>query len=172
MSWRQIGDAAQAVVDSLSCPHPNPRLVWTEFSNYGDRYQKPRLRHFCRDCGWLIGSELKHSLATNNTPTLSQEEVTRAERMRSEHFQRLELAREQQQEERRAQYHNYLLSPEWAQKREAVLERASGRCEGCRTAEATQVHHLTYEHCGNEFLWELVAICRACHSRFHGFANE
>jgi 5-methylcytosine-specific restriction endonuclease McrA len=49
-----------------------------------------------------------------------------------------------------------------------VIERADGLCEGCRSAEAVHVHHLTYKHCGNEFLWELVAICRECHERVHG----
>jgi 5-methylcytosine-specific restriction endonuclease McrA len=29
------------------------------------------------------------------------------------------------------------------------------------------VHHLTYQNAGNEFLWELVAICRECHARYH-----
>lgn len=48
------------------------------------------------------------------------------------------------------------------------MQRAAHVCEGCRTARATEVHHLTYEHCGDEFLWELVAICRSCHERYHG----
>jgi len=33
---------------------------------------------------------------------------------------------------------------------------------------ATEVHHLTYQHVGHEFLFELVAICRECHTRWHG----
>jgi 5-methylcytosine-specific restriction endonuclease McrA len=43
-----------------------------------------------------------------------------------------------------------------------------GVCEGCREQPASEVHHLTYEHVGEEFLWELEAVCDDCHSRVHG----
>lgn len=74
--------------------------------------------------------------------------------------------------ERTARYHAYLKSPEWRAKRLMVLERAKHLCEGCLERRATQVHHETYEHAGHEFtggefLWELRAICDACHERLH-----
>jgi 5-methylcytosine-specific restriction endonuclease McrA len=173
--WQQIGDVAQNVVERLfRCAHPNQRIVWTRFSNYGDEYQKPQLRNFCNDCGRLIGGALKHALATDDTPTLSPEEATRHGRMWNEHYRQLEIERENQTKEWRANYDAYLKTEVWARKRKLVLERAGCLCEGCREAEASQVHHLTYKNCGNEFLWELVAICRDCHGRFHGIetANE
>lgn len=58
-------------------------------------------------------------------------------------------------------------SSEWKTRRRLVMERAKGLCEGCRQADAAEVHHLSYEHLGNEFLFELVALCRDCHSRVH-----
>lgn len=61
----------------------------------------------------------------------------------------------------------YYASPEWAAKRQIVLGRAKGVCEGCGSQPATQVHHLSYDHFGREFLWELVAICTDCHERVH-----
>jgi hypothetical protein len=75
--------------------------------------------------------------------------------------------RQQQQAEWRQWYEKYLQTDEWLDRRRRVLVRAGNVCEGCRQAPATQVHHLTYKHVGNEFLWELVAICRACHERYH-----
>jgi hypothetical protein len=60
-------------------------------------------------------------------------------------------------------YHRYLASAEWKSRRERVMERAGGLCEACRVQPATEVHHLTYAHIGNEALFELVAICRPCH---------
>lgn len=66
-----------------------------------------------------------------------------------------------------AEHDIYLRTPEWRSRRQAVLYRARGKCEGCGIADATQVHHLTYEHWKNEFLWELVAICDGCHTRIH-----
>jgi 5-methylcytosine-specific restriction endonuclease McrA len=41
-----------------------------------------------------------------------------------------------------------------------------------RLKRATQVHHTTYKHVGNEFLWELRAICDECHDRFHEDGNQ
>lgn len=64
-------------------------------------------------------------------------------------------------------YRAYLKTDAWAKKRDFVLERARGVCEGCGTARATTVHHLTYEHAGDEFLWELRAVCEACHDKAH-----
>ena len=65
-------------------------------------------------------------------------------------------------------YGAYLKSAEWAARREKVMQRAGGFCEGCRGQAATEVHHLTYEHVTQEFLFELVAICGDCHARYHG----
>lgn len=66
-----------------------------------------------------------------------------------------------------AAYEQYLAGPLWAKKREKVFERASGICEGCRDKPANQVHHLSYEHVGDEYLFELVAICDECHGKLH-----
>lgn len=68
----------------------------------------------------------------------------------------------------RAMYESYLKSQEWADRRSKVMERAGHRCEGCRNALATEVHHLSYEHVTQEFLFELVAMCGDCHARWHG----
>lgn len=63
-------------------------------------------------------------------------------------------------------YNEYLSSPAWKQRREAVLERDGNRCRallrGCR-GRATQAHHLTYDHVFNEPLFDLVAVCSVCH---------
>lgn len=64
-------------------------------------------------------------------------------------------------------YEKYLASPQWQKKREKVLARASDICEGCGENSATQIHHLSYDHVGDEFLFELVAVCVACHEKLH-----
>jgi 5-methylcytosine-specific restriction endonuclease McrA len=68
-------------------------------------------------------------------------------------------------------YQRYLQSQAWSERRRKVLERAAGLCEGCRDAVADEVHHLSYRHAGDEFLYELVALCRACHARAHAPAE-
>lgn len=65
-------------------------------------------------------------------------------------------------------YADYLRSREWAERREKVMQRALGLCEGCRVRPAGEVHHLSYEHVTEEFLFELVALCGDCHARIHG----
>jgi 5-methylcytosine-specific restriction endonuclease McrA len=67
-----------------------------------------------------------------------------------------------------ARYDAYMTSPEWEAKRRRVLGRVGYLCEGCGARRAVHVHHLTYAHFGDEFLWELVAVCEGCHSRVHG----
>lgn len=70
-------------------------------------------------------------------------------------------------EERRAKRAAYYETPQWRSIRARVLRRAGGLCEGCGIAEPTQAHHLTYEHFGEEFLFELLALCEPCHIRVH-----
>jgi 5-methylcytosine-specific restriction endonuclease McrA len=72
-------------------------------------------------------------------------------------------------QERRKEYRYYLNSQAWKNKRAKVLDRAKNLCEGCAENPATEVHHLTYANVGNELLFELVALCSACHSRSHAF---
>lgn len=61
-------------------------------------------------------------------------------------------------------YGEYLRSKEWKNKRQMVLNRDSFICQGCLSKKATQVHHLSYAHVGNEPLFELVSLCENCHN--------
>lgn len=71
------------------------------------------------------------------------------------------------QEDFRDRYAAYLGSAVWADRRRLVLARCKGMCEGCGTRKAVEVHHLTYEHVFDEFLFELVGLCKPCHDRVH-----
>lgn len=64
-------------------------------------------------------------------------------------------------------YTEYLNSPEWKAKKQAVLDRCKGICEGCLSAPVEMVHHQSYKNVGNELLFELVGICRKCHEVTH-----
>ena len=63
-------------------------------------------------------------------------------------------------------YENYLLCPEWKRKRQFIIKRDK-ICQGCLDAPIHDVHHLTYANVGKEFMYELVGLCRECHSRCH-----
>jgi hypothetical protein len=69
-------------------------------------------------------------------------------------------------------YDRYLKSRSWQEKRLKVLHRSQFRCEGCGADnKATQVHHLTYENVGYEFLFQLVAVCKDCHKNIHNMTS-
>jgi len=72
----------------------------------------------------------------------------------------------------REKYAAYLASDLWTRRRNKVMDRCGGVCEGCMTNKATDVHHLTYRHVYNEFAFELVALCRSCHERAHDIGGK
>lgn len=67
----------------------------------------------------------------------------------------------------REEYERYINGPVWAARRKRVLERDQYLCQACLDCKATQVHHLTYGHFGDELMFELIAICKRCHDRIH-----
>jgi hypothetical protein len=81
---------------------------------------------------------------------------------RSREYARAQAARESEWWD---QYRAYLQSPEWRARSRAVIERAHGICEACGKRAATQAHHTTYTHVGDEPLFELRAVCNQCHEK-------
>jgi hypothetical protein len=71
-------------------------------------------------------------------------------------------------EDSREKYQLYLCSREWAEKRQAIIDRASGICERCGRAPISDVHHLTYERKYAEDPADLAGFCEWCHSFTHG----
>lgn len=65
-------------------------------------------------------------------------------------------------------YAAYLASRDWAVKKEAVNQRAGGKCERCGVNPPANVHHLTYIRKYEERLEDLAAWCRGCHEFTHG----
>ena len=69
--------------------------------------------------------------------------------------------------ERGFNYRDYLASPEWAEKRQAALQRAEHHCQVCNSPHELQVHHRTYERMCAERPADLTVLCRTCHTIFH-----
>lgn len=59
-------------------------------------------------------------------------------------------------------YYKYINSENWKELRKKIITRDSGVCQICG-AKGTNVHHLTYTHFMNEYLFELVLLCENCH---------
>jgi hypothetical protein len=65
-------------------------------------------------------------------------------------------------------YREYLRHPQFRAVRAIVMSRASGQCEVCNIARASEVHHLRYPPWGTIDVPEnLIAICHPCHCRIH-----
>jgi hypothetical protein len=155
----------------MTCPHNNVLIGWAMIGSYGNPLPYRSLREQCIDCGKLLGRTLPHSMATSDTPDIDSDRARAAyekEQQRwAQRSQEYVERRDREEQEWWDKYSAYLCSPKWYGRRALVLNRAGGLCEGCRERQATQVHHLTYDHVTNEFLWELVAVCDACHRRIH-----
>ncbi|MCM1443612.1 MAG: HNH endonuclease [Muribaculum sp.] len=74
-------------------------------------------------------------------------------------------------------YGQFLLGPEWREKRRHIIERDNGKCVICGSTEELIVHHKQY-HINSKgqkyFPWcyedkYLITICKKCH--IHGHAR-
>jgi len=65
----------------------------------------------------------------------------------------------------KSNYHEYLESEEWKQKRRAVIQRANFCCEICgdNIGWRGEVHHSTYENIFEEAEEDLIYCCSECH---------
>ena len=154
------------------CGHPR-----TEVRVRRDRSGRAHVAKQCLDCGKRDGEFLpRNALGGRSIADLPQwdaalEEYGRygADEKRKKAWDQIKAAAIAK---RKAEYDAYLDSPAWGAKRQKVIERAGGICEGCRERKAVQAHHKTYDHIFEEFLFELVAVCRQCHTRVHPEASR
>jgi len=158
-------------------------MTWDEYvAEYGCRHEQRELRKKpfrrlgkigytmvaqCVSCG-----DTEHRIATSrDLSQLPLHDDTLGQRWQQQYIARYQAFHTAAQQEKDAAwwtwYTTYLGSPAWHRKRLKVLKRAQGLCEGCHLRSPTQVHHVTYAHVGHELLFELVAICDACHDYIH-----
>jgi 5-methylcytosine-specific restriction endonuclease McrA len=134
--------------------------------------QQIEIREQCQRCGDKVGHAIrKDTMAPQDIARLPLWDSQLGGRYCTErnHFYTEALNREKLRllDDWRQRYARYLESEAWKQRRQLVMLRAQGICEGCRMAQAVDVHHLTYGDAGDEFLFQLVALCRKCHARWH-----
>lgn len=146
--------------------HPRTELRRRVTSNGGFQ-----VRRQCLDCGHVLGGALKqqpgHEALPEVDTSLREHYDQGRQRQYDDIYQKHALLQKARETEWFKRYSAYLETGVWKKKRALVLARSGGICEGCREVSATEVHHLTYKHMGDEFLFELVAVCTACHARLH-----
>lgn len=160
-------NAALAELDARrSCSHPSSELRRRPTSDGGFQVKRQ-----CLDCGGFIGNSIKQQASHESLPladmTLSHAHERRFRMEREDLLQKLALQQLSKKTEFIEEYNKYLATPQWQKKRSLVMKRCGGVCEGCGIQPATEVHHLTYKHVYDEFLFELVGVCRMCHDRIH-----
>lgn len=152
------------------CEHRSTLLIAVDLANGAP----PQYKHVCTDCGTRF-NPIAHAELTDDEKqearrnadllgSMPQEVGRRATASRATQILRVRLSDD-------PRYQDYLQSPAWKDLRALVLLRSNGRCEGCGRRRAQDIHHLSYAHLYDEFLFELVAVCRRCHERWHGLAQ-
>src|SRR5579871_5749739 len=126
----------------------------------------------CLTCGHNGGNVKKSETDESKLPWWDAALVERWQERMSAYWQERRDAFDRERVEKNREwwdrYNRHLASPAWESLRQRVLKRCGGLCEGCGERRAVHVHHATYEHMGDEFLFELLGLCRQCHERLHG----
>lgn len=159
-------------------PHDRCAHAQQELRRREDAIGRPRYVRQCLDCGETLGTSIAAAVALSGgfSPAPFNEELVERCRAETRAFYEAKRANWQGRQEAKSRawwerYNAYLASPEWRVKRAQALKRDGGVCQGCHRRPATQVHHLSYAHVGNELLFELVSICDDCHGRAHEAAK-
>lgn len=85
-----------------------------------------------------------------------------------EHRRQAEQYRRRLHDLKTMPYKDYLLTPEWQERRKERLRVARYRCQVCNTKnQRLNVHHRTYERRGEEYARDLIVLCEGCHYLFH-----
>jgi hypothetical protein len=148
------------------CRHPMKEIFRFKVSSGAIQ-----VRECCNGCGQAFGAALsqRDKKWLESLPWLPDNLSTNyvEEREIQRRMLLIELARKQHNERGAftKSYAAYLISERWFAKRALVMKRCAGVCEGCGVKPAVEVHHHHYQHLFDEFLFELVGLCRDCHDR-------
>lgn len=157
--------------EKFRCDHPSKEIRHRVVKGGGSQYVEQ-----CLTCGKAVSQPYAKAKALQMNNGMSpagfdDELLARWEKGYSDGFKRIEQEFNDKEKRSSAEfqrwYGEYLASPKWKRIAKRVMDRANGVCEGCLDRTATEVHHLTYRDVGAEFCFQLVALCRECHDRYH-----
>ena len=170
----RIHNLEKALEMLTGCECRRLEIRYREASNSNKMYTRQ-----CLDCGKIVRPEngmwIKQSEISNieNIKPIDDDLAKNISTTDAELRDSLRLRlREAEKSLKLEEYYEYLKSPEWKEKRQLVMDRAGYICEGCLQSRANNVHHKTYANIYNEFLFELVALCRQCHESIHDIQKE
>ena len=142
--------------------------VWTTVDN------RKVVSSICKFCGHKRPGGLKSSKEKDKLPN-ADKLLARYDLLEKQSYELYakkrdaysDKVREIQKAKWRDFYGDYISSAEWLNKRQLVLKRDNNICQACLINKAEEVHHKTYDNLGNEFMFELISVCKKCHDRIH-----
>lgn len=160
-----------AKFQATECKHEHKELCKVKVAG-GSEHTK----YQCQRCGVIIGNAIGARDVGDRKIVVHQSEL--AEHFRAERdeiyqsiLQKYISLQKVASGEFSKFYTEYIKSTKWREICRKVLKRANGLCEGCLERPPTQVHHKHYGNLGDEFMFELLALCAPCHTRFHDQVN-
>jgi hypothetical protein len=160
----------------MDCKHPDIKIRFIDYASGRAFWES------CQICGRKIRRLPKSEIERLTTPPVAYDEsierrwndARQAEREAECKLRQVDYQAQREQERKKwfDWYNQYLLTPKWKKKRDEVLQRDSYLCQSCRSNRATEVHHLSYKHAGDEPLFELVSVCKSCHDRITEMDRE
>lgn len=157
------------------CEEPNLGLRKVKLSN-----GTIQVKHQCKKCGNSAGCAVKYkntNIDINAIEWFDDDLKSRVEQerelIRINFWEQFNAGRSAYHERQSEKWHQdtqerrriYFASAAWKLKRMKVFERDQYMCQSCFNTKATEVHHLNYDHFGNEPLFDLISICRYCHQQ-------
>jgi hypothetical protein len=156
----------QQIDTEFDCTHSYVKVAVKIASNGTKQYYRQ-----CQRCGAKLEGPIKHDKLT--IADLKTVVPINDELQRSWWECRAARAKELHDEARQTEsaawwrdYNSYLKTPKWRLKSRTVIER-DVICQACLSRPAIQAHHKTYEHVGDEPLFDLVGVCLQCHAKLH-----
>ena len=153
-------------LNPAACAHDVTELRRLVMRNGGAQYKRQ-----CVLCGKKTTTALPHSEVPDREIPPVDEELYSRRFEEWQAFQRTQAAQwvdgVRQDADFWMRHGAHMASAKWAGLRDRVFRRAAGKCEGCGLRAPVQVHHLSHKNMGDEFLWELQAVCMDCHRRLH-----
>ena len=148
-----------------NCEHPTSELRDYETSNGG--WQR---KEQCLNCGKAVSNPVKRdrNLEVPKWDANLESEYLKKRAVKKSEIENHLIERTANLEtEGYVIYEEYLDSADWKKRRSAALARDGGLCQACYEADASEVHHLTYERIFEEPLFDLVSVCEDCHKKLH-----
>lgn len=154
----------------VECEH---EFIKVAFVTSNDALQ---IKDFCKKCHTIVGNPYPHSqFNTNELPKRTFADYWEFREIRDVDEEREIYAFKNNLNANKelfykSDYHEYLSSDVWNNRRKNILERDDNTCQICgKMAEC--VHHLTYVNVQHEYNFELVSLCNECHKIYHPNKN-